>query len=213
VKRLEFNTYEDFADTFCNTFETTESVSPQVSVIAPYKELKEIFKEIVAYGYDIADILLEMPETSNYDSEYILSLFEDGIWIERFKRENGYFRDYSDATFVFDKCVSTVISYCRGAKVFEIGIIESNESNECNCDSDCESCNYNMSAGSEEHTEKVTASTSKEFFIDGESVTEEMYKEKFKEFEDLYLNNITDILLKYSAIQDEMDEWRKLLHW
>ena len=66
------------------------------------------------------------------------------------------------------------------------------------------------------HDEKPTTTTaSKEsYFINGKSVDKSEFDKKYEEFEEIYLDNIRDMMLNYCNFMDEMNDWRsRLLRW
>ena len=129
MERLEFLTYEDFACEIADKFDALVTVDEynDISVIAKYSDIKEIFKELVCIGYDVCDIELEMPDYDEYTDEYVLSLSAHGIWVEKFKREDEYLCDDSTITYILDNCSSKAISYCLSKKVYEVGIASDDE--------------------------------------------------------------------------------------
>ena len=201
MKNLYFDDFEDLACDIADKFdELNKEEFEDISVIAKPDEVKEIFKELVCIGYDICNITYERIDWDGYDDEYILSMNHEGIWIEKFKRENGYYEDESTITYILDNCSSNVIPYCKGKIVFEVSVGADEDG--CDC-SEC-ACKKNENP----------ATTSKEsYFINGKSVDKSEFDKKYEEFEEMYLDNIRDMLLNYCEIMDEMNEWRKLLGW
>lgn len=123
MKRLEFKDYEEFACDIADKFDTLDKENfDDVSVIARPNEVKEIFRELVCLGYDLCNITYERIDWDGYEDEYILSLFPEGIWIEKFKRENGYIEDESSATYIMDNCSSAVIPYCKSKNLYEVSV-------------------------------------------------------------------------------------------
>lgn len=115
-----------------------------VSVVAKYDEMKEIIRELICMGYDIASLEIHKEEFEEYWDEYILSITKESgtpvIWCEKFKREKGYITDDSSITYVMDNCSSKVIPNIKSKIQFEVSIGEDDdESNcgDCDCKSDC----------------------------------------------------------------------------
>ena len=161
MKNLYFDDFEDFSCDIADKFDRLDKEEfEDIAVIAKPNEVKEIFKELVCMGYDICNITYEHIDWDGYDDEYILSMNHDGIWLEKFKREDGkYLTDESTITYILDNCSSAVIPYCKGENVYEV-TVGINEDDECDC-SEC-ACKNN---------EKPTTITSKEScFIYGFSV-------------------------------------------
>jgi len=129
MKNLYFDDYKDFSCEVINKFDELKD-DEDISIIAKHNEVKEIFKELVCEGYDICNIALEIPDWDGYNDEYILSIFSEGIWIEKFKRETGYFEDESTVIYILDNCSSKVIPYCKGKYVYEVSIGEDEETDD-----------------------------------------------------------------------------------
>lgn len=206
MRNLYFDDFEDLACDIADKFdELNKEEFEDVSVIAKPDEVKEIFKELVYIGYDICNITYERIDWDGYDDEYILSMNHDGIWLEKFKRENGYYEDESTITYILDNCSSKVIPYCKGKTVYEVtvGIDE----DECSCD-ECE-C-----ACKKDEKPTTTTSAKSTYKINNKEVSKEEFDKKYEEFEEMYLDNIRDMLLGYCSFMDEMNEWRsRLFRW
>ena len=135
MKNLYFDNFEDFSCAVADRFdELYKENFEDIAVIAKPDEAKEIFKELVCMGYDICNITYERIDWDGYDDEYILSMNHDGIWLEKFKREDGkYLTDESTITYILDNCSSKVIPYCKGKNVYEVSV-GIDEDDECDCD-------------------------------------------------------------------------------
>lgn len=130
IERLEFKDYEELAYNISNTFESIDDAYGDVSVVAKYNEAKEIIRELLCIGYDVASIKLHREDFEEYWDEYLLTLNIDGIWCEKFKRENRYSTDTSDVIYIMDNCSSTVIRYCDSEYVYEVSTDNMNEDSE-----------------------------------------------------------------------------------
>lgn len=198
IKTLHFEYYEDFA---CNISDAYDRVKfndeyNSVDIIAKYEDAKEIIRELVGIGYGIAFINeLADTEWNNYDDAFVISLLENEIWCEPIKRKDGYIFVEANVVYIFDDCNSKIISKIESDEVYEVEV--------GNCDYDCESCDC--------HDMATTSSTSYE--VNGKSVDKETYEKAIEDIEEKYLDSIRDMLLRYCEIQDEMNEWRKLLNW
>ena len=125
MKNLYFDDFEDFSCVIADKFDRLDKENfEDIAVIAKPNEVKEIFKELVCIGYDICNITYERIDWDGYDDEYILSMNHDGIWLEKFKSENGYLTDESTITYILDNCSSKVIPYCKGRTVFDVTVGE-----------------------------------------------------------------------------------------
>ena len=208
MKNLYFDDFEDLACDIADKFdELNKEEFEDISVIAKPDEVKEIFKELVCIGYDICNITYERIDWDGYDDEYILSMNHEGIWIEKFKRENGYYEDESTITYILDNCSSKVIPYCKGKIVFEVSV-GADEDDEYKCD--CSEC----ACQKDEKPTTASATSKSTYKINGKECSKEEFDKKYEEFEEMYLDNIRDMLLNYCSFMDEVNEWRsKLLRW
>ena len=220
MKNLYFDDFEDLACDIADRFDRLDKENfEDIAVIAKPNEVKEIFKALVCIGYDICNITYERIDWDGYDDEYILSMNHDGIWLEKFKREDGkYLTDESTITYILDNCSSAVIPYCKGKTVYEVTVGED----------ECEDDGYTINGkpvSKEEfdnytsqfkHDEKPTTTTaSKEsYFINGKSVDKSEFDKKYEEFEEMYMDNISNIMLDYCNLMDNVNDWRnRILSW
>ena len=228
MKNLYFDNFEDLACDIADKFDRLYKENfEDIAVIAKPDEAKEIFKELVCMGYDICNITYERIDWDGYDDEYILSMNHNGIWLEKFKREDGkYLTDESTITYILDNCSSKVIPYCKGKIVYEVTV--GKEDDECDCDEydDCEEGftvngkpvskeEFDKYVSQFKHDEKPVATSSKEsYFINGKSVDKSEFDKKYEEFEEMYLDNIRDMLLNYCEFMDSVNDWRcRMLLW
>ena len=154
-------------------------------------------------GYDICNITYERIDWDGYDDEYILSMNHDGIWLEKFKREDGkYLTDESTITYILDNCSSKVILCCKGKNVYEVTVgIE--EDDECDCD-ECE-C-----ACKKDEKPTTTTTTKSTYKINNKEVSKEEFDKKYEELEEMYLDNIRDMLLRYCDLMDNFNYFLKI---
>ena len=230
MKNLYFDNFEDLACVIADKFdELYKENFEDIAVIAKPDEAKEIFKELVCIGYDICNITYERIDWDGYDDEYILSINHNGIWLEKFKREDGkYLTDESTITYILDNCSSKVIPYCKGKIVYEVTV--GKEDDECGCNDcdecdDCEECltingkpatkeEFDAYVSQFKHDEKPVTTSKSTYKINGKECSKEEFDKKYEEFEEMYLDNIRDMLLNYCSFMDEMNEWKsRLLRW
>ena len=227
MKNLYFDDFEDLACDIADKFdELNKEEFEDIAVIAKPDEVKEIFKELICIGYDICNITYERIDWDGYDDEYILSMNHDGIWLEKFKNKNGYLIDESTITYILDNCSSKVIPYCKGKNVYEVTVGDC----ECGCN-ECDDCEEGLTINGEpatkeefdsyvsqfKHDEKPdTASTTTKstYKINDKEVSKEEFDKEYEKFEEMYLDNIRDMMLNYCTFMDEMDEWKsRLFRW
>lgn len=222
MKNLYFDDFEDLACDIADRFDRLDKENfEDISVIAKPNEVKEIFKELVCIGYDICNIAYEYIDWDCYDDEYVLSMNHEGIWLEKFKRENGYLTDESAITYILDNCSSKVIPYCKGKTVYEVSVCD----DDCSCD-ECEKCltingkpatkeEFDSYVSQFKNDEKPTTTSSDATYrVNGKEVDKDTYESALADIEDRYLDNVRDMLLGYCEIMDEMNDWRsRLLRW
>ena len=128
MKNLYFDDFEDLVCTVADTYDSLKGEDYEdVAIIAKYEEARQIIKELLCIGYDIHSINIIDEEYGEYDAEYIISIYDDEIWCEQMLRENGYITDDSPVMYILDNCSSKVIPYCKGKKVYEVGIRSDDE--------------------------------------------------------------------------------------
>ena len=229
IKTLHFEDYEDFACAVSDVYDRVKSDDEynSVDVVAKYEDAKEIIRELIGIGYGIAFINeLANPEWDGYDDAFVISLLDDEIWCEPVKLKDDYIFVEADVVYIFDDCNSKIIPKIEADDVYEVEI--GNEYD--NCDDDCENSEEERftingkPATKEEfdryvsqfmHDKKpvATSTTKSTYKINGKECSKEEFDKKYEEFEEMYLDNIRDMLLSYSEFMDEMNEWRKLLCW
>ena len=195
IKTLHFEDYEDFACAVSDVYDRVKSDDEynSVDIVAKYEDAKEIIRELIGMGYGIAFIDgFGDPEWDDYDDAFAISLLDDEIWCEPVKRKDGYIFVEADAVYIFDDYNSKIIPKIESDEVYEVEIGA--------FDYDCEDCDcYDADAAS--------------YKVNGKSVDRETYEKAIEDIEEKYLDGIRDMLLRYCEIQDEMNEWRKLLNW
>lgn len=205
IKTLHFEDYEDFACAVSDAYDRVKSDDEynSVDVVAKYEDAKEIIRELVGIGYGIAFIdKFGDPEWDGYDDAFVISLLDDEIWCESVKRENEYIFVEADVVYIFDNCNSKIVPKIEADEVYEVEV--GNEYNDYDdYDGDCENCECH----------DMTTTSSASYKVNNKEVTKEEYEKTIEDIEEKYLDGIRDMLLRYCEIQDEMNEWRKLLNW
>ena len=216
--------FDDFKDLACDIADTYDALDyddeEDVAIIAKYEEARQIIKELLCLGYDLHSVEIHDDLWENYDAEYVISLYENEVWCEPMLRENGYIEEYAPVIYVLDNCSSKVIPYCKGKIVYEVTV----DDDGCDCD-DCEdgfTINGKYATKEEfddyvsqfKHDEKPSTTSKESYFINGKSVDKSEFDKKYEEFEEMYLDNIRDMLLGYCNFMDEVNDWRnRLLRW
>ena len=225
MKNLYFDDFEDLACDIADNFDMVKDDFGDIAIIAKYEEAKEIIAKLSCIGYSLESIRMSRPEWENYHEEYLISLNNDGIWCEQMKSDGKYLTDESTITYILDNCSSKVIPYCKGKNVYEVSVGDY----ECGCD-DCDECEEGFTVNGrpvskEEfdnytshfmHDKKpvATSTTKSTYKINNKEVSKEEFDKKYEEFEEMYMDNIRDMLLSYCEFMDEVNDWRsRLLRW
>ena len=190
-------------------------------------------KEIAEY---ILDNIIRLDETSikeidlvdymNID-EYLVSVDDDGV-ITVVPIEDFGVLDKADILYIdMDGDIEQdIIDYCvnEDKEVILFG-------QEDDCDDGCENSEeegftvngkpvskeeFDNYTSQFKHDEKPTTTTaSKEsYFINGKSVDKSEFDKKYEEFEEMYLDNIRDMMLNYCNFMDSVNDWRnRILSW
>ena len=225
MKNLYFDDFEDFSCAVADAYDSLDGEDfENVAIIAKYEEARQIIKELACIGYDLHSIDID-DEVDGYNAEYIITLYDNEIFCEPMLRENGYLTDDSPVMYILDNCSSKVIPYCKGNTVYEV-TVGIDEDDECGCD-ECDDCltingkpvskeEFDKYVSQFKHGEKTTTPSSAKstYKINNKEVSKEEFDKKYEEFEEMYLDNIRDMLLNYCEIMDKMNDWRsRLLRW
>ena len=211
MERLEFNDYEEFACEVADTFEDIRYDDfDDIAIIAHYNEANQIIREILCLGYDLKSIELKDPELGYDDVPYVVSVCgidsEYEVWCEPMIRDNGkYIDDGSSVIYVLDNCSSEVLKHLDSECIFEVGIGE----DECGCD-ECE-----CACKKDEKPSTISSTTAKSTYkINNKEVSKEEFDKKYEEFEEMYLDNIRDMMLNYCEFMDSVNDLRsRMLLW
>jgi len=158
-------------------------------------------KEIAEY---ILDELVKIDETSIKEvcfvdniniNEYLVSV-DDNEWIRVIPVDNHSVIDDVDIVYIdMDGDISQdVINYYvnKDKEVILFGQKDDGCDDECTCPE----CKYSAT-----------------YKLNDKEVDKDEYEKAIEDIKEKYLDGIRDMLLKYCEIQDEMNEWRKLLNW
>ena len=216
---LTFDEIEDIVDSFidkvCHTDKTVALITD---------------KELVEYAMDklLNDDCITVKrvdlELDSEDSEYMITVDNDGYMVVQPVEyyDDKYFNDIEYAFVDMDGCVEqmTIDNLLdRDVKIVLFGI------DECDCDECEEGFTVNGKHVSKEefdnyvsqfkHNEKPTTTSSKEsYFINGKSVDKSEFDKEYEKFEEMYLDNIRDMMLNYCEFMDSVNEWRsRMLRW
>ena len=228
MNRLDFDCPFDLADTITALLGDIDDDYPVISVYGKYDVIKDILEDLIASGVYIAnEIELQDYDVAHYDKEFVLYLTKNGVNVEKTWNNDTYYYGSADISFIHEDCNSKLIKYVDSKTIYEFGY---NEDDECSCD-DCEDSEddgYTVNgrpATKEEfdkyvsqfrHDEKPTTtySTKSTYKINGKECSKEEFDKKYEEFEEMYLDNIRDMLLNYCEFMDSVNDWRsRFLRW
>lgn len=221
VDILTFDEIEDIVDIFidklCHTDKTVALITD--------KELVEYAMDILLNDDCITVKRVDL-ELDSEDAEYMISVDDGYMVVQPIEYyDDKYFNDIEYAFVDMDGCVEqmTIDNLLdRNVKIVLFGIED-----ECNCD-ECDDCEEGFAingkpATKEEfdkyvsqfrHDEKQTTTSKESYFINGKSVDESDFDKKYEEFEEMYLDNIRDMLLNYCNFMDEVNDWiSRFLRW
>ena len=227
MERIEFEDIYDLAEIMDSyvTSNVSEHEYPIISAYVDYKLAKSLVEILISMGNSIGAILeLEDYEISHYDKEYCIYLTEDGITCEKTFNDGSYYNGGGDISYVHEDCNSKLLSHIDSKTIYEFGY---DEDDECDCDG-CDDCEEGFTingrpATKEEfdayvsqfrHDEKPTTTSKESYFINGKSVDKSEFDKEYEKFEEMYLDNIRDMLLSYCEFMDEVNDWRsRFLRW
>ena len=217
VDILTFDEIEDIVDIFIDkVYHTDKTVA-----LITNKELVEYAMDVLLNDDCITIKRVDLELDSEY-AEYMISVDDDGYMVVQPVEyyDDKYFMGIEYAFIDMDGCVEQMTIDAllnRDVEIVLFGI------DECDCDECEEGFTVNGKPVSKEefddyvsqfrHDEKPTTTSKELYFINGKSVDKSEFDKKYEEFEEMYLDNIRDMLLNYCEFMDEMNEWRKLLGW
>ena len=222
VDILTFDEIEDivgvFIDKLCHTDKTVALITN---------------KELVEYAMDelLNDDCITVKrvdlELDSEDAEYMISVDDDGYMVVQPVEyyDDKYFNGIEYAFVDMDDCVEqTTIDALLNR---DVEIVLFGYDDECGCD-DCDDCEEGFAVNGKpvskeefdnyvsqfKHDEKPTTTSKESYFINGKSVDKSEFDKKYEEFEEMYLDNIRDMLLNYCEFMDSVNDWRsRMLRW
>ena len=157
------------------------------------------------------------------DNEVIVSLGHDGmIFIESARSRSGELKisDFSALTYVYDGFSKKDVDYLasEGDSVlvfgFDEGVLDEFEYYEIEGERVSKE-EFDGYTSHFMHDKKpvATSTTKSTYKINNKEVSKEEFDKKYEEFEEMYLDNIRDMLLGYCEFMDEVNEWKRLFRW
>ena len=221
VDILTFDEIEDIVDIFIDKVYHTDKTIALIT----NKELVEYAMDALLNDDCITVKRVDL-ELDSEDAEYMISVNDDGYVVVQPVEyyDDKYFNDIEYAFVDMDGCVEqmTIDNLLdRDVKIVLFGIED-----ECGCDECEKGFTVNGRPVSKEefdnyvsqfkHDEKPTTTSSAKstYKINGKECSKEEFDKKYEEFEEMYLDNIRDMLLGYCNFMDEVNDWRsRMLLW
>ena len=157
------------------------------------------------------------------DNEVIVSLGHDGmIFIESARSRSGELKisDFSALTYVYDGFSKKDVDYLssEGDSVLVFGFDDDVLDEDEYYEIEGERVSKEEFDGYTSHfmhdKKPVATSTTKSTYkINNKEVSKEEFDKKYEEFEEMYLDNIRDMLLGYCEFMDDVNEWKRLFRW
>ena len=205
VDILTFDEIEDIVDIFIDkVYHTDKTVA-----LITNKELVEYAMDVLLNDDCITVKRVDL-ELNSEDVEYMISVDDDGYMVIQPVEyyDDKYFTGIEYAFVDMDGCVEqmTIDNLLdRNVEIVLFGI----DDDACGCD-ECE-CTCKKD---EKPTTTSTTTKSATYRINNKEVSKEEFDKKYEEFEEMYLDNIRDMLLSYCEFMDEVNEWRsRMLRW
>ena len=197
---ITFDEIEDIVDVLIDVVHHADKT---VALITN-KELVEYAKDVLINDEYIAVKRVDL-ELDSEDAEYMISVDDDGYMVVQPVEyyDDKYFKDIEYAFVDMDGCVDQMT--IDNLLDRDVSVVLFGYEDECDCD-ECEcACKKD---------EKSTTTSKESYFINGKSVDKSEFDKKYEEFEEMYLDNIRDMLLNYRSFMDEVNDWRsRLLRW
>ena len=218
VDILSFDEIEDIVDIFIDkVYHADKTVA-----LITNKKLVEYAKDVLINDEYIAVKRVDL-ELDSEDAEYMISVDDDGYMVVQPVEyyDDKYFMGIEYAFVDMDGCVEqmTIDNLLdRDVEIVLFGYEDCEDSEE-------EGFTVNGKLATKEEFDRyvsqfrydekpVATSTKESYFINGKSVDKSEFDKKYEEFEEIYLDNIRDMLLGYCNFMDEVNEWRsRLLRW
>ena len=203
VDILTFDEIENIVDIFIDKVYHTDKTIALIT----NKELVEYAMDVLLNDDCITVKRVDL-ELDSEDVEYMISVDDDGYMVVQPVEyyDDKYFNGIEYAFVDMDGCVEqmTIDNLLdRDVKIVLFGIED-----ECGC-GECE-----CACKKDEKPTTPTNTCKESYSINGKSVTKEEFDKRYEKFEEMYLDNIRDMLLGYYKFMDEMNELRnKFFHW
>ena len=198
---VSFDDIEDVYDTIGIELMQLEDKEDYIAVYGKVDLIKELFTIMISDGYEFGYADFDTLDEMRKDMIYMMFIRGNCvISVEPAYNNNGVVigHDAKVALFYMNDCKQDVIDYCvkRDMEVtlFDFDEDECDDCSECACKND----------------EKPATASKESYFINGKSVDKSEFDKKYEEFEEMYLDNIRDMLLRYCDLMDNFNYFLKI---
>lgn len=204
VDILTFDEIDDIIGIFIDkVFHTDKTVA-----LITNKELIEYTMDVLLNDDCITVKRVDL-ELDSEDAEYMISVDDDGYMVVQPVEyyDDKYFMGIEYAFVDMDGCVGQVTIDNLLNRNVEI-VLFGYEDDGCGCD-ECE-----CACQKDEKPTTTTSSAKSTYKINNKEVSKEEFDKKYEEFEEMYLDNIRDMLLNYCNFMDKVNDWRsRMFRW
>ena len=199
---VSFDDIEDVYDTIGIELMQLENKEDYIAVYGKVDLIKELFTTMISDGYEFGYADFDTLDEMRKDMIYMMFIRGNCvISVEPAYSDNGVImgHDAKVALFYMDDCKQDVIDYCvnRDMEVTLFDFDECDDCSECACKKD-----------------DKPATTKESYFINGKSVDKSEFDKEYEKFEEMYLDNIRDMMLNYCELMDSVNDWRsRFLRW
>ena len=208
VDILTFDEIEDIVDIFIDKFNHTDKT---IALITNKELVEYAMNELLEDTYiTVKRVDLEL---DSEDVEYMISVDDDGYMVVQPVEyyDDKYFKDIEYAFVDMDGCVDQMT--IDNLLDRDVSVVLFGYEDECGCD-ECECACKKDEKPTTASTVSSKSATKSTYKINNKEVSKEEFDKKYEEFEEMYLDNIRDMLLNYCNFMDEMNDWRsRLLRW
>ena len=203
---VSFDDIEDVYGTIGIELMHLEDEEDYIAVYGKVDLIKELFTTMISDGYEFGYADFDTIDEMQKDMIYMMFIRGNCvISVEPAYSNNGVVmgHDAKVALFYMDDCKQDVIDYCVNRDM-EVTLFDFDD---CDCDG------YKCACKKDE--KPTTTSTTKSVYkVNGKECSKEEFDKKYEEFEEMYLDNIRDMLLNYCEFMDSVNDWRsRMLLW
>ena len=204
---ITFDEIEDIVDVLIDVVHHADKT---VALITN-KELVEYAKDVLINDEYIAVKRVDL-ELDSEDAEYMISVGDDGYMVVQPVEyyDDKYFKDIEYAFVDMDGCVDQMT--IDNLLDRDVSVVLFGYEDECDCD-ECECACKKDEKPTTASTVSSKSATKSTYKINNKEVSKEEFDKKYEEFEEMYLDNIRDMLLNYCEMMDEVNEWKRLFRY